>query len=586
MKKKEKPYVRPDYVTIKDKGGKTSVYDVYGRGLKIFNFTVTEDGNYYGFIDGWEYSIVKHGQVSTVRGKTQEELLDFIKTLSKLKKVISKNKKEITLIYTDSLKKIEGFCQKYITQNDNKNYIQLCDTIEFRDITKWSDKFDTSEEIALFAQQLINEAFVPEHYYYLTANQRVRKMLQKILKDNNMAPDMMPDHWDEYIRERNALFSGMLFDSLEDWTYENKAGTYIHYFDLTSAYPYVLCCKMHPMEKPLLVSDPENYASYAKDGFFTIGLYEITYTSSSNKLNTFKLEHHNEHPITTQIWLCNYDLETISKLCDSLSVTCLILKVAQQGYLPKEIIDEVINQFNKKQSLKGQGAKYDIQKKVVNGITGDLSLKPWDNRLNKHLLKDVNEYRDLYRKKYKKFKSKVIYSIYWGISVLAQTRAIITSIALQTNAIYGDTDGLFLYGYKDNLDLINYYNDKVREEVAALGYKVEGPLGQFKLECVCDKFKAFGLKTYIYKPINEELVTKIAGMAKAFSSKIGEEAFDWDYNLKYGSAIVRATSDKHIEYKDYESDGYYYEYYADLNDAVELLKISLILATGGEIKEK
>jgi hypothetical protein len=555
-----KKFCRKDYIIIQDKKSRNfSVYDIYGRGLVIKSFTIKDDGIYKGFISSFEFALYKNGEYSTYKGKTQEELVSFLKTLSITKKVYSPYKKEIMIIYTTNLHQLRGFLQKYITLDFTK-YFQIFDTIEIRDISSWIDTKEDACCIAKNASELIDKVFIPEKFFYITPNQRPRKLIKKAIGNRNFAPDLMPPSADIFINHRKALYAGVMFETLRGYTYTTKGDISMIYYDLTSAYPFSMIALKHPMT-PITHDTSLDYKKYDIDKYFTIGLYKITYIGGDRRLRVYGLEYANEEPITKYIQLCNRDLNTLSKLCDKIDIECLDLWYSELDYLPQEIIDEVIRVYKEKQRLKGCGVEYDLIKKVVNGISGDLSRKPTD---------DISIHEN-----YKEFKNNRIFSMYWGISVLASIRAILVEASLKVNAIYGDTDGLFCYAYMENILFINSYNKNVRKMLIDLRHEDIVGIGEFKIEkSGITRFKSFGIKTYAYES-GGNVICKICGMKRDLSEKIGSEAFNDDYKLKYGLQLNKVIVDKKVTYENNISDGYYVEYYRDIENPIDMLNMAL-----------
>lgn len=572
---------RNDYISIRDKKEHNfSVYDIYGRGLSIKSFTINDNGTYKGFIKSFEFALYKNGEYSTYKGKSQKELIDFLKTISKTKKVYSKHKKEIMVIFTTNLLQVRGFLQNVITDDDSEHYFQVFDTIEFRDINKWIETEDDAKCIAKSAHELIHNVFIPDNFFYITPNQRPRKIIKKAIKNNNIAPSLMPSSEKIFINDREALYAGIMFTTLIGYTYTVRTEPLI-YYDLTSAYPFAMIALKHPMT-PMKQVEAKHYLKYIDD-YFTIGTYKITYVGGDRRLKVYGMKYANDEPITVFKTLCGEDLKTISKLCDKIEIECLSLKISELDYLPKEIIDEVVKAYKNKQSLKGCGVAYDLSKKVVNGISGDLSRKPWDLDFNNLILTN-KDFRELYHDKYKEFREKCIFSMYWGISVLSYVRAILVEVSLKLQAIYGDTDGLFCYDTYGNRTYIEDYNSRVSDLIIELGYNDILGIGEFKVECDnITRFKSFGIKTYVYEH-NGIITPKICGMKKELSSKIDEQVFDDDYKLDYGHVIEKKVFSDKVSYNGYISDGYYAEYQRDLNNPIDILNMMLTIAKGGKIK--
>ena len=560
--------------------GKCYYYKTSGYGLKINSFTIKDGNEYYGFIENW---YISNGN-NNIKGFSQSELIEYLKSLAstikpRLKKgKVLKNSKDMILIYTDNLQKAKGFLQPIITEDKIEHCFQVCNNIEFRDINQFNDECETALDIAKYAQFLFDELFIPDNDVYLTAPQWARHRIKKALGKNNISPSLMPMDYATYVKDRKAIFGGMHWVKRIRYNYTTKNDVLIKYFDITSAYPYVMTCKKYQAE-PLKSVNPDEYKNYDLEEYFTIGTYIINYDCKYSNISTYKDIYgknliYNEGLNTTKIRCCGTDLITISKMCDSIDIMCIELSVAKIDYLPKEIIDEIIYQFKKKENLRGTGAKYDLQKIVVNSISGDLTRKAWDNYISKYLSthKGNRFIRDKYNNLYKKFVSKkCIYSMYWGIQVTAYVRAIIFDICQKTDAIYGDTDGLFFYGYKENLDIIYMYNKMIDKEL-----QIE-KLGRFKEEDTSDidNFIAFNVKSYAYTSIKAKGIIKhFSGMNKEFSDKIDYDIFTKrDYKLNYGFRNRGVIKKDRIEYNSFISDGYYYEDKNYIKDAEDILRL-------------
>lgn len=590
-----------EFTLLNRQYGKVYYYDTIGRGLVINSFTYKENDHYYGFIKDWTYSDCNN----VYTGTSQRDLIEFLKGLSyKIPKRYKKDKKtkEVIeqpnsinriIIYTNNVRKAKGFLQPILTgtnkEREIKHFITVLGNIEIRDITQWVDDYTTAQKIARNAQLLYNDLFIPEKEAYLTSSRWPRQRIKHALGSNKIASRLMPSSYSEYVEDRKAIFGGLHFVKRIKWTYEAKNDILIKYFDLTSAYPYIMVSKKYPMTEMISVNETD-YKMYNDDpDWFTIGTYRITYNCRNSMIATFKDYNGNkllydQQDHTIKIRCCDTDLTTISKICDSIKIECLTLEVSEMNYLPQEIVDEVLFQFKKKEELRGCGIKYELRKKVVNGISGDLTRKAWENEesefLSSHKIKRF--LHEHYEKAYKQFLPKCIYSMYWGIQVTAYVRAILQDIAMKTDAIYGDTDGLFFYGYEENLKVIDLYNKHIDESLASRGINID-KLGRFKEEDDSDivLFKAFHDKTYTYESIkSKRIVKKIAGMSKEYQELIDSNVFKRDYTLDYGTTNKSVIVSDYICINGFESDGYYYETKVSLDSPEALVQLSLDLLYG------
>lgn len=520
-------------ITIKDKGNRNvSVYKTAGCGLSL---EIENDyKNLRGVIKNWTLNIY---------GEQLYNADSFDKLLSILQKIItdldlkqySLVKKDILVIYIDNLDKIRGFFEDYIT-DDFTHYVQVFNFIEFRDISTWNDELHNAAEIAEYAQFLIDNVFVPQKYFFLTPNQQVRKRIAKAAKKagSNIAKTLFPDQY-EYEYLRAGLFGGICYCPFPNLDKKEP----IIEIDLDSAYIWSFLTQKHIMSKLYRV-DTKNVNDYLSiRDKVSFGRYKLKFNCNTLKVGCYKDMYGNPVHLGLNegtFILSSIDLKILSDLVNMINVECESLYEAELDYLPEYIRDILIDEYVKKEELKltlgSKDRRTMLQKVRVNGIYGD-SIRRYDSTLE-----------------VKRAGDKATMIPQWGILTTAYTKLVLLGLGLQLDGwYYSDTDSIYCKDTPKNRELIEKFNESIREETKEFcdrfGYDFDKlkNLGTFQIKNEIQRFKALGNKIYMYST-GDEVKLKAAGSTQTTVKKddtlfnlkkipVGEKTFGFIYNKSY-----------------------------------------------------
>ena len=323
----------------------------------------------------------------------------------------------------------------------------------------------------------------------------------------------------------------------------------VHSYDFTSSYPTVMLSELYPMSKAVELKPKslqeldqmcKKYCLIFNVEFIGIiqKIDQETYLSDSKCFNVKEKIVNNGRIVKAdqlQTTITNVDFDII-KACytwDQLKIGKVI--GYYKGYLPKPIIESILDLYQKKTTLKnvkGKEAEYLNSKGMLNSIYGmsvtniiqDLNTfdneKGWYNEPA-----DIAEQIEKYNKNSKRF---LYYP--WGIFVTAYARRNLWSgiLSCGEDYCYSDTDSIKCLNMDQHQDYIQKYNDQLQRKLkkmtnhynidpALLSPKtIQGkikPIGLWDNEGTYDTFKTLGAKRYITYQ-NQELHSTIAGLSK------------------------------------------------------------------------
>lgn len=538
---------------FKEKGKGGSYIPTVGVGLTIDSFTHGKAG----FIKKWTLAIAPD---TIYEGTTQAE---FIETLHKLWPDAtwrSEWSKDKIVIYTENVEKARGFFYKNVTEEfgkvrknlrgeeviTNLFYIDIDVFFEIRSISRWGKKDCSALEIANYAQHLIDTLFVPEKSFYLTPQQRGRKVLAKAGKNDPIAGLSYPVNYDEYKMLRRGYFAGLLYMPYTGRVIEEP----MMVLDITSSYIFDMLCEPHVVSSRKRV-DPSTWELYiGAVNHASFGCYKIKYScikkfiSSYTDINGKKLEQ-GEHEV--YMVLTSTDLETLMDVLQIDSLDCTWLYEYDMADLPKYFIDEIVKSY----LLKATATKEEkpFRKSILNAWYGDTFRKYdkeeefWPTRLDPSV------------------------SPLWGIFITAYAKKWLFKLASKVKGwYYSDTDSIICLDTPENRALLADFNKTVQAKVKIFcdkyGYDYEQlkALGTFKVEAEIKRLKVWTTKTYAYEKTNGEVVLKAAGLHQkenADSSIFNKSELDYKGKVYPMSTKEHAECD--IDGVHYESFGSYYE---------------------------
>ena len=323
----------------------------------------------------------------------------------------------------------------------------------------------------------------------------------------------------------------------------------VHSYDFTSSYPTVMLSELYPMSravelKPYSLKELDQmckkYCLIFNVEFvgITQKIDQETYLSDSKCFNVKDKIVNNGRIVKAeqlQTTITNVDFDII-KACytwDQLKIGKVI--GYYKGYLPKPIIESILDLYQKKTTLKnikGKEAEYLNSKGMLNSIYG-MSVT--------NIIQDLNTFDNEQGwfnepaniadqiEKYNKSSKRFLYYP-WGIFVTAYARRNLWSgiLACGTDYCYSDTDSIKCLNMDQHQDYITKYNSQLQRKLkrmtdhynidpALLSPKtIQGkikPIGLWDNEGTYTTFKTLGAKRYITFQDNE-LHSTIAGLSK------------------------------------------------------------------------
>lgn len=332
-------------------------------------------------------------------------------------------------------------------------------------------------------------------------------------------------------------------------------------YDFTSSYPAVMLSEKFPMGKGHLVRDIDKKNSSQLEMLmktyccvFHVTFYEIMatfdsehYISESRCLHTISknIESENGRVYYAEVLsmiITEVDFEIISKTykwkcCGFGKFYCYM-----KDYLPKELIESVIELYHKKNTLKhvkGKEVEYMKSKQMLNSTYGMIVTD-----ISRDLYEYINEWFTIIAdtkeniEKYNKSFSRFLYYP-WGIFVTAYARRNLWSGILECgdDYIYSDTDSIKILNKEKHVEYINNYNKLIEYKLRKMcnSRKIEFEslkpkgilLGTWDYEGDYNKFKTLGAKRYMYTKDGKNNLT-VSGLNKNYAipyleNKYGKE---------------------------------------------------------------
>ena len=545
--------MKQNFISVKDKKLRNwSMYYKYVYMLTINFFTE----NSAGYMTGWVLKSVKEEYT----GSSVEEFIDTLNILKEKYNIETRNasSKDIILIYIDNIAKIRGFFSQYITM-DHPKMIQLADNFEFREYTEFIDR----EDIAAM-QNIVDNVFIPDKYFYITPNQMTRKRIAKAC-DSDLYKEISPKNFDNYSDLRKALYGGICYCPYPEVIFDHP----MLCLDIKSAYIYALLVCKHAISKAKTVNT-EHYEYYTDSPYETsLGLYTIRYSCASNIISCYNLEK-GEH--TVDIWLNSVDLNNLMNLkyIHIHDLKCHYLEEYTLGSIPKYVKDVLVTEYIKKSEIDEEEnpVLYHLQKVVLNGIYGNTIKRVEDSEGYKLLLKTN------------------ALAPQWGIWTTSYVKSMILELGtMLTGWYYTDTDSIYCLDTKENRAFIAAYNELIERKVKDFcnkeGYEFDKlkDLGKFELKYEIKKFKALKQKEYVFTTTSDKVIVKAAGCNKEEMPL--DDSVYYMNKLPVGTRVFPKINEETTtcikDGKTYTSHGSYYEKTCKGREAeIELMRIAVM----------
>jgi len=317
--------------------------------------------------------------------------------------------------------------------------------------------------------------------------------------------------------------------------------------DLTSSYPSVMLADQFPMSRPKLVNinsvDELMELAKTKCLVFDVKFLGIENTLgyesyiSENKCRGLKgASLANGRVFSADeltMTITEIDFQIISKVYKWKAVAIQNVHAFAKGYLPKPIIESILELYGKKTTLKGvegEEVEYLLSKGMLNSVYGMCVTD---------VVKDNSVYGDDWGiervnidekiTEYNTSNNRFLYYA-WGIYVTAYARRNLWTgiLSVGDDYIYSDTDSIKCLNYDKHSAYVDWYNKNVQTKLELMcdHYKlnndllkpktiegVEKPLGVWEFEGNYDRFKTLGAKRYLVQEGDKYTLT-VAGLSK------------------------------------------------------------------------
>lgn len=369
---------------------------------------------------------------------------------------------------------------------------------------------------------------------------------------------------DEYNKAKNAFAGGYTHCAIRYMGIMQKDVTS---FDFSSSYPAVMLSNKFPMKKG------EKYENLKKDVFekymhedlctVTITLKDVKpkflhdfYISKSKcevAVNAITSNGRVYSADKIRVTITSIDYRIIEKVYKFEIDEIGVLYKYQSWYLPKPIIQAILDLYGKKTSLKdrdGYDMEYMLSKGMLNSIYGmcvtDILRDVFGYDFKNNEWKEVEHVFAMEREKQEELMNKAnanggrFLFYLWGVFVTAYARYNLWTgiIECKEDYIYSDTDSLKIKNAEKHMEYIERYNNEIKQKIETVlnYYKLdvslmhpktidgkEKQIGIWAFDGYYKYFKSLGAKRYIYIQTNkkgiDELHITIGGVNKTTGCK-------------------------------------------------------------------
>lgn len=392
--------------------------------------------------------------------------------------------------------------------------------------------------------------------YYTDTNHR-KSSKSKYIRYRKIMNDLTIDT-DTYIQLKRAFMGGFTHANAN---YSGKTLTDVSSIDFTSSYPSVMISEKFPMSRFRMaeiktIKELEEYCAKYAVVFdvnfinFRCKITQETYLSESKcskivgaVLNNGRVVNADE--LTTTITETDYDIIKQVYQWDNIAVNNV--RYAHKNYLPKSIIQSVLDLYKDKTVLKdveGSEVEYMLSKGMLNSIYGMCVTD---------IVKDNAVYGESWEvekvdieaeiESYNTSKNRFLYYA-WGIWVTAYARRNLWTgiISAGNDYVYSDTDSLKILNYEKHKPYIKWFDAQIikKMELMCDHYKFDKEMlapktkdGKVKIMGVWDfegtysRFKTLGAKRYLTQS-GDKLHLTVAGLSKQNGIKYMLELADGD----------------------------------------------------------
>ena len=388
-------------------------------------------------------------------------------------------------------------------------------------------------------------SYVRNNCYYDNTNHR-KSNKGKYTRYRKIMSDLTLDI-KSYLQLKTAFMGGFTHSNphLTGITLDNVGS-----IDLTSSYPSVMCAEKYPMSRPKELK-PKSYSELKEMMNLYCIVLDVKYFGlknilgyesyiSESKCKTTKGAIVNNGRIfeadEIEITLTDVDINIIEKVYSWDKIALQNVRGFRKGYLPKPIIESILNLYQDKTTLKGVQGKeteYLLSKGMLNSVYG---MCVTDIVKDNAIYDDADNWGfekvdiDEEIQKYNDSKNRFLYYA-WGIWVTAYARRNLWTgiLAVGNDYIYSDTDSIKVLNYEKHKPYVEAYNKNVLMKLYKMCDELDfdpsllkpktikgesKPLGIWEFEGNYDRFKTLGAKRYLVQEKDSYTLT-VAGLSKA-----------------------------------------------------------------------
>lgn len=349
---------------------------------------------------------------------------------------------------------------------------------------------------------------------------------------------------DVYTQLKSAFMGGFTHANAH---YVDKTLEQVTSVDFTSSYPSVMVSEMFPMSrfKSIQIESLEELEEYctlycvvfeAKFTNIRPTFIHENYISESKCRGLTKAVTNNGRVVSAEsmaMTITNIDYDILKNTYTWDEIQLADVRYAHKNYLPKSIIESVLDLYQGKTTLKdveGSEVEYLLSKGMLNSIYGmsvtdiakDKVVFDGDWKMEAVDIGAVIEADN------KKIERTLYYA--WGIWITAYARKNLWTgiLALGEDYIYSDTDSMKVLNYENHKGYFDWFNNQIIEKMENMCeyYKLDKALlspstkeGKVKMMGIWDyegtyrKFKTLGAKRYMVDDGGKLKIT-VAGLSK------------------------------------------------------------------------
>lgn len=380
-----------------------------------------------------------------------------------------------------------------------------------------------------------------------TVRLEVKNRLMADKKYVGFIKKLVPKHAREY-KMLQRIFAGG-YTHANRWYAGEVIRDLIEHYDFASSYPTVMLCKKYPMTKWVYTGEHEMPDENRFEDFayiFHLSFNQLNTTSlntyiQASKASCKKGKYDNGRVLSADeldIWCTEQDFITIKNNYEWASMEVLEMYESRKDYLPKPLLEYILELYAYKTELKDVAGKEDLymqSKQYINSLFGmsvtaivqsDIKFENDEWKVEQLTEEIVNKKLDSLRK-YDPNDKRYFLSYSWGCWVTAYARRNLWECIERCDEklLYCDTDSIFVLGKHD----FSWYNEKVTEEIRKaceinnLDFSKtrpktpqgkEKPLGVFTKEEDCIEFITLGAKRYVERRSDGKLYLTVSGINK------------------------------------------------------------------------